>query len=199
MTAKDVCEKMIIGEIKPENALSFFRTYANEHFAKILISMNKYTKPLTTDEQWRNMISPGSVALQRKYDAKQDANQLKIESFLISQYIKEAESMITKQKKETVERKEEATPEQSESAKETHEQKVLPIIKELIGALQLKPEPKEGRYIPTNSIPQFIKWIVENKYDEYLNQNNFLKFIYCDLKEETIKRYFRDAININSK
>jgi len=89
---------MLIGEIKPENALSFFKSNAQELFTEALISMNECNRPLTTDEQWQNMISPGSVGKQFEYEAKQKATQMKADSLLLGRYIKEAENMIAKQK-----------------------------------------------------------------------------------------------------
>jgi len=101
MTAKELYDKMILGEVKPEIALEFFKNTGREYLAKMFISMQEAVRPLTTDEQWQNMINPGSVGRRMVYEAEQKVNQSKADSFLLSGYIKAAEAMIEKQKKVT--------------------------------------------------------------------------------------------------
>jgi hypothetical protein len=67
------------------------------------------------------------------------------------------------------------------------------IIQELIGELQLYPDPIDGKHKPIKNDRKFIRWLVENNYDERLTEDNYLTFINCTLKEETINRYFREA------
>jgi len=68
------------------------------------------------------------------------------------------------------------------------------ILNELIGALQLDPNPINGKYRPASGdYKQFVYWIVEHKYDEFLTKDNFFTFIHCTLKKEYITRYFREA------
>jgi len=68
------------------------------------------------------------------------------------------------------------------------------ILTELINSLQLDPNPINGKYRPASgNYKQFVSWIVENNYDDYLTPDNFFTFIYCTVKEENIKRYFREA------
>jgi hypothetical protein len=73
----------------------------------------------------------------------------------------------------------------------------IDIIGELKGALQLENEPVEGKYRPSNkSYRSFVHWLFENKYDDYLTERNFFKYICCEHSEETIKRYYRDEREI---
>jgi len=68
------------------------------------------------------------------------------------------------------------------------------ILTELIGALQLDPEPIDGKYRPaSDDYKQFVYWIVNNNYDEFLTKDNFFTFIHCTIKKEYITRYFREA------
>jgi len=68
------------------------------------------------------------------------------------------------------------------------------ILNELIEALQLDPNPINRKYRPaTNNYKQFIYWIVNNNYDDFLTEDNFFTFIHCTIKKENVKRYFRDA------
>ena len=68
------------------------------------------------------------------------------------------------------------------------------IIGELIDNLQLKPEPINGKYRPTSDNDrQFVFWIVENNYDDYLSSDNYFLIIHCNLKKDTINRYFLEA------
>ena len=67
-------------------------------------------------------------------------------------------------------------------------------IQELIDQLQLDHIPINGKYRPASgNYKKFVYWIVDNKYDEILTQDNFFTFIHCTVKEENIKRYFREA------
>jgi hypothetical protein len=68
------------------------------------------------------------------------------------------------------------------------------ILNELIEELQLDPNPISGKYRPASGdYKQFVYWIVNNNYDEILTENNFFTFIHCTIKEENVKRYFREA------
>jgi len=68
------------------------------------------------------------------------------------------------------------------------------VIRQLIDHLQLKPKSVNGKYsITAKSHRQFIFWIVDNNYDDYLTQNNYFDYIDCQHKAETIKRSFREA------
>jgi len=68
------------------------------------------------------------------------------------------------------------------------------ILTELINKLQLDPKPIDGKYRPASGdYKQFVYWIVDNEYDKFLTKDNFFTFIHCTIKEENIKRYFRDA------
>ena len=69
------------------------------------------------------------------------------------------------------------------------------IIQEIIDALQLSQEPIDGKYCITGkSDRQFVFWVVENKYHDRLTADNYNYFIHCKIKEETIKKYFQEAI-----
>jgi hypothetical protein len=66
------------------------------------------------------------------------------------------------------------------------------ILGELVLALQL--EQVDGKHKPPDrNYKRFVRWIVDNNYDDYLTQSNFFKFIDCPVKEENIKRYYREA------
>ena len=81
--------------------------------------------------------------------------------------------------------------------KEVLSKKHPTVIQELIDALQLEARPIEGKYRPTSgNDSKFVSWIVNNKYDTYLTQDNYFTFIHCSLDPETIKRYYRYAREI---
>ena len=70
------------------------------------------------------------------------------------------------------------------------------IIQEIIESLQLKPHPIDGKYeLAADNHKQFVIWLVNNNYNEYLTQDNYFEFIHCRLDAETIKRYYREARN----
>jgi hypothetical protein len=68
------------------------------------------------------------------------------------------------------------------------------ILKELVSALQLDPEPIDGKHRPSGgNYKGFVRWIVDNNYDDYLTPKNFFTYIYCTVEKESIKRAYRDA------
>jgi len=68
------------------------------------------------------------------------------------------------------------------------------IIEQLIDALQLHPNPTNGKYLRIGkSDRQFVFWIVENNFHDRLTPDNYFDFIQCCLRKEVINRYFRDA------
>ena len=68
------------------------------------------------------------------------------------------------------------------------------VICELIEAMKLDPKPINGRYkIAGISDREFVNWIVKEKYSEFLTQDNYFTYIHSEIKEETIKRYYREA------
>jgi hypothetical protein len=68
------------------------------------------------------------------------------------------------------------------------------ILRELVSALQLDPVPINGKYKPPHeNYKGFVMWIVDNNYDDYLTAKNFLTYIHCPRKEESIRRYYREA------
>lgn len=86
-----------------------------------------------------------------------------------------------------------ATVNNRKTDQDNNKQKIPEIIQELIDTLQLEPEPIGGKYQPTKNDRKFVFWIVDNKYDDYLTQDNYFNFIRCNLEENTIKRYFQEA------
>jgi len=68
------------------------------------------------------------------------------------------------------------------------------ILQEIIDKLQLEPKPINGKYRPSSGdYKQFVNWIVDNRYDDYLSEKNFFTFIHCTIEKESINRYFREA------
>jgi hypothetical protein len=71
---------------------------------------------------------------------------------------------------------------------------LLPIIQEIIEAHQLNPDPIDGKYkSANNNEKEFVHWLVENKYDEYITPENYSIYIYSNVKDESIKRYYRTS------
>ena len=207
MTAKEMYEKMILGEIKPENALSFFKTSAQECAGKILILMQP--RPKNTEEQWRDMISPGSVGQQIVHEAR----RLKNEVVFINIYIKEAQDIIAKQKeeaqpdskqsdKEIAVSNKEAAPEQNEqTGSKIISQKETGFIKYLKDAGQIEDTPgPDDKYDLTDNAENFIHWYIYNNYvenEKYQYLPNWTEMHInhgCTL--ETLKRYVREAKKI---
>ena len=69
------------------------------------------------------------------------------------------------------------------------------IIKELRDALVLKNDLSEnGKCIHNQSSDRvFVKWIVDNNYDDFVTEKNYFDIFECKLKMNTIQRYFEDA------
>jgi len=100
MTANEVYEKMILGEIKPENALAFFKATSEERLIKMTMPLDELRRPLSIDEQLQDMISHGSFRQQREYKAKQITEQIIAEANFYNKYIKDAQDIIAGQKEE---------------------------------------------------------------------------------------------------
>jgi hypothetical protein len=67
------------------------------------------------------------------------------------------------------------------------------VIKDLIEAGQLEEKPINGKYKPVFEITDFMIWLDENNYGDYLVFNFFDKFIFYELTKETIKQYLKPS------
>jgi len=79
------------------------------------------------------------------------------------------------------------------------EHKHIKIIKELIEAGQLDSKPINDKYKPISKITDFLRWLYQNNYEEYINSNFIKKFIICDNTEKTIKQYMKPSMYSKEK
>jgi len=132
-----------------------------------------------------------------------DHYNLKIQK--IEEYLKVIEERIRneqakeKDKKTNVADTGEETEQNGDELKNQQCNNVQRTIKELQDSLQLKHDMINGKYCPTNNEKAFVRWIVDNNYDDVLTPGNYFSFIHSKVKEETVKKYFREARDIKNK
>ncbi|GHU56174.1 hypothetical protein FACS189442_4530 [Spirochaetia bacterium] len=88
---------------------------------------------------------------------------------------------------------------QNESAKQGASDIMPEIIKKLHGMGKVDHTPMDGKYKPTMPIKDFIYWTLDSKDDKdeikelkkELDENFFIKWFYYDVKDDTLKKYFR--------
>ena len=65
------------------------------------------------------------------------------------------------------------------------------VIKDLIAAGQLGQKMINGKYKPTFEITDFMEWLSNNSYEDYLEFGFFKKFIFYENTDGTIKQYLK--------
>ena len=209
MTAKEVYEKMILGETRPEDALSFFNSKRQELLAAEEKQKKLYQLGLAdaaTQEQFEKDLQKAieSGDQKRILEADEALRCFKIEkdyadSLLLDSYIEATNEMIEKQKNET-------PPEDIKAIKQTipneeiscNEIGIIKYIKDE-GQIEKNPDDK-GKYNLIGKAENFIHWFIYNNFNRYENfsflPNFMMKYINHSCTLETLKRYVRNARRI---
>jgi len=178
MTAKQVFEKMVLGEIEPEKALSIFNQYALENNVDILVKGT--IRKLTPIEASRDMMFYSGIKDKLISEAEQNVRPLKTYSIVLKGYIKKAQDMIAKRAEASndLTQNDAETSTESEGILITPEQAVA-FEKEALGQLlllqKIKFQPETKKHIKDKEITIPEEYRINTSVRDVVTALTFLK------------------------
>jgi len=177
MTIENVYDKMILGEIPPENAIAFFKMYASKMVANLNIEAHKFEREKTINEQYLDMLSPGYVGKKAVNDFNQLAQQVKVKGYFIGEYIKQAEML--KKQTETIKIKKEPDVLTGKHISDVNE-----ILKDLVteGIIKHEKTNIKDRQFETyklNKIYKTVRDFIKQKIDDNIYEIKDIDVFMC--------------------